>query len=52
MLLTLAELYNEDSDTVNHHGFERNVVELKKMNEAEMAHVMNYIVQQEVMVAT
>ena len=42
MLLTLAELYNEDSDTINHHGFQRNVGELKKMNDAEMEHVMNY----------
>ena len=42
MLLTLAELYNEDSNTINHHGFQRNVGELKKMNDAEMVHLMKY----------
>ena len=43
MLLTLAELYNEDSDTINHHGFQRNVVALKKMNDAEMVHVLKCV---------
>ena len=43
MLLTLAELYNEDSDTINHHGFQRNVGELKKMNDAEMVHVLKCV---------
>ena len=43
MLLTLAELHNEDSDTVNHHGFQRNVGELKKMNDAEMVHVLKCV---------
>ena len=43
MLLTLAELYNEDSDTINHHGFQRKVVEPKKMNDAEMVHVLKCI---------
>ena len=41
-MLTLAELYNEDSN-INHHGFQRNVGELKKMNDAEMVYVLKCI---------
>ena len=35
-LTTIAEIYNEDDHTINHHGFERNVKDTGRENELKV----------------
>ena len=35
-LTTIAEIYNEDDHTINHHGFERNVKDTGREDELKV----------------
>ena len=35
-LTTIAEIYNENDHTINHHGFDRNVKEKEKIGETKV----------------
>ena len=42
-LTTIAEIYNEDDHTINHHGFERNVKDTGREDELKVCMWTVYI---------